>query len=60
MNELSEGQWDFTIWQYQRLDEGEPVVSGWNPIAKLEDFTGDYLHDGNFDFNPKFQILALL
>lgn len=59
-NEFSQGHWNFTIWKKESLDASGAHASSWVRLAKLCDIYGDFLHDGNFAFNPQFQMLALL
>jgi hypothetical protein len=59
-NEFSEGHWNFTIWKKESLDASAAQTSAWQRIATLCDIYGDFLHDGNFAFNPQFQMIALL
>lgn len=59
-NELSWGYWDFTVWKRESSDTSVAQASVWQQVATLCDIYGDFLHDGNFEFNPQFQTLALM
>ena len=59
-NEFSQGHWNFTIWKKESSDASAAQTSAWQRIATLCDICGDFLHDGNFAFNPQFQMIALL
>jgi hypothetical protein len=58
-NEFAEGHWNFTIWKKESPDASGVQSSAWQRIATLQDIYGDFLHDGNFAFNPQFQVMAL-
>jgi hypothetical protein len=59
-NEFLVGHWNFTIWKMEPSDASAVQTSAWQRIATLCDIYGDFLHDGNFAFNPQFQMIALL
>jgi hypothetical protein len=59
-NEFSVGHWNFTIWKKESPDASAPQTSAWQRIATLCDIYGNFLHEGNFAFNPQFQMIAFL
>lgn len=59
-NELPEGHWNFTIWHKQLLDAEGAQTTSWVQIATLPDIYGNFLNDGDFAFNPRFQTIAVM
>jgi hypothetical protein len=59
-NDSSEGFWSLTIWERQVIDAYVTNVVAWQNIASLSDVYGDYLIDGSFALNPRYQVVAFM
>lgn len=58
-NEFSEGHWNLTVWK-ESSDASAAQAHAWERVETLYDIYGDFLHEGNLAFHPRFQMIAFV